>query len=175
MEIQDPAIKMQLNDISTANDAELLNMLPELRKSGRSILVQPLIKRWRMSQSEELSEALFHLFCDIKDQETLSYFMEAISVETDNHFLNSLLSVLWLSSLDASEHLHDLISVALSGDFMTVVEVSTIIENMDVEFNEDEVMEAMYQIDERLTEESDQEYIVVFQQLKEIVNKLNVS
>ena len=87
---------------------------------------------------------------------------------------NLLISILWQSTLDASEYLVDLITIALKGDYLTVLEVSTVIESFDTVFNEEDVMDAIYQIDERMEEESDQELVKMLSSLKKVISELPV-
>ena len=138
-------------------------------------ILKELLKRWRESSNDDFRSAIFEIFSDIKEQEALPYVLEAIEQEQDLDRKNEIISILWMSSIDASEHLVDLVNIALEGNYMTVVEVSTVIESFDSEFGEDEVMESMYQIDEKILEMDSQELATMLLNLKEVVNKLNVT
>ena len=138
-------------------------------------ILKELLKRWRESSNDDFRSAIFEIFSDIKEQEALPYVLEAIEQEQDLDRKNEIISILWMLSIDASEHLVDLVNIALEGNYMTVVEVSTVIESFDSEFGEDEVMESMYQIDEKILEMDSQELATMLLNLKEVVNKLNVT
>ena len=138
-------------------------------------ILNELLKRWRESSHETFRSELFQIFADIKDQEALPSILDALKLENRIDRKNEVISILWMSSLDASEHLVDLVNVALKGNYMTVVEVSTVIESFDSEFGEDEVMEAMYQIDEKLLEVDNPELAALLTNLKEVINNLNVT
>lgn len=138
-------------------------------------ILRELLKRWRESSDETFRSELFQIFADIKDQEALPTILEALKVENRIDRKNEIISILWMSSLDASEHLVDLVNIALKGNYMTVLEVSTVIESFDSEFGEDEVMEAMYQIDEKLLEIDSPELAAMLTNLKDVINTLNVT
>ena len=167
--------KEQLKIISDSKDADLLKRINEFRHTKSAEVVKALLTRWSHSNDEQLNEALFALFRDLKDQEDLISILKAIENEGNLDKKNQLISILWLSQLDASEYLLDLVNLALNGDFMTVVEVSTVIESFDIEFSEDEVMECMYQIDEKLMDVNDEDFSSMLINMKDVINLLNVS
>lgn len=164
-----------LRKLENASDLELLNMLDDLRKDSSPGILAHLLSRWKKSDNKEVTEKLFAYFADLKDADALETVMQAMRSEDNLEKRNSLISVLWLSSLDASEHLEELVEMAIDGDLMSVVEISTVIENLDAEFNEEEIMECIYRIDEELIESDDEDKVSMLDNLKELVNKLKVS
>ncbi|HAW51852.1 MAG TPA: hypothetical protein DCX54_05910 [Flavobacteriales bacterium] len=158
-----------------ASETELVSQKNELRKHLNVKILNVLLRRWRASLNDEFRTEMFQIFSDIKDQEALSCIMDSLEAENRIDRKNEIISLLWMSSLDASDHLVDLVNIALNGNYMTVVEVSTVIESFEGEFGEDEVMESMYQIDEKLLAVENPEFATVLMDLKEVVNKLNVT
>jgi hypothetical protein len=172
---EDQDQKDTLNLALQASDTELINQKSILRRNMNVKILNELLRRWRESSNETFRSELFQIFADIKDQEALPSILETLRMENRIDRKNEVISLLWMSSLDASEHLVDLVNVALKGNYMTVVEVSTVIESFDNEFGEDEVMEAMYQIDEKLLEVDNPELAALLVNLKEVINNLNVT
>ena len=175
MNTEDKKPKDILNIAIQGTDTELVNQKSDLRKYMNTTILTELLKRWRASTNEELRSSLFQIFADIKEQEALPFVLESIEQEENIERKNELISILWMSSIDASENLVDLVNMALEGNYMTVVEISTVIESFDSEFGEDEVMESMYQIDEKLLDVQDPELSTMLVDLKEVINKLNVT
>ena len=175
MNKEDPDQKDTLNLALQASESELVNQKSTLRENMNSRILKELLRRWRESSNETFRSNLMQIFADIKEQEALPYVMEALELENIIERKNEIISILWMSSIDASEHLVDLVNVALKGNYMTVVEVSTVIESFDSEFGEDEVMESMYQIDEKLLEVDNPELVALLVNLKDVVNGLNVT
>ena len=173
--MESKAVEIFLKRLDASGDEQVPELLNEVRVDSSPVIIDRLIKRWKKCEDELIRESLFNYFSDLRDQQALGPIMEAILSESDNQFKNALISTLWMSSLDATEYFSELITVALEGDFMTAVEVSTVIENFDSEFSEDEIMEAMYQLDECIMEESDEEMVRMLNNLKEVINNLNVS
>lgn len=167
--------KDTLSFIHKASEAELVSQKSLLRKYMDTEILNELLKRWSGSSNDEFRTAIFQIFSDIKEQEALPYVMEALEKEKDLERKNEIISILWMSSIDSSEHLVDLVNIALGGNYMTVLEISTVIESFDSEFGEDEVIEAMYQIDEKLLEIDTQELADMIANLKEVINKLTVT
>ena len=171
----DQGSKEQIKLISELSDSDLFNRMHDFRHTKSAEVVKTLLTRWSLSKDDQLNEALLVLFKDLREQEDLPLILNALENESNLEKKNQLISILWLSALDASEHLLDLVNVALNGDYMTVVEVSTVIESFDIEFSEDEVMECMYQIDEKLLDVSDEDFTAMLINMKEVINLLNVS
>ena len=57
---------------------------------------------------------------------------------------------------------------------MTVLEISTVIESFDTVFNEQDIMDIIYQIDERMEEEQSNDLKEMFNSLKKVVSQLPV-
>jgi hypothetical protein len=172
---ENPDKKDALTLALKASESELVNQKNELRKNFNVKILSVLLRRWRESLNDEFRAEMFQLFSDIKDQEALSCIMDSLESENRIDRKNEIISLLWMSSVDASEHLLDLVNIALKGNYMTVVEVSTVIESFESEFGEDEVMESMYQIDEKLLSVDNPELAAVLMDLKDVINKLNVT
>ena len=162
----------QIKEVEKLTDAELKNSMVQLRKDALPGLIPTLLKRWLECQDPQLKEDLYQFFLDTKKQEELPYFMEAIDSENFIDVQSALIAVLWQSSLDASDHLEELVQIALKGDYMCIIEVGTVIENFDIEFEEEPVMDLIYQIEESANEENDAERANLLHGLRQIVSEL---
>lgn len=167
-------IKAQIELLKNGSDEAVISEIKTLRKLGSTALVPVLIERWNNSTNETLNNNIFKLMIDIRPQDALEDIIQAIKNPAYSERKNLLISILWQSSLDASEYLVDLLTVALEGDYITILEVSTVIESFDTVFNEQDIMEAIYQIDERIEEESDEENRNMLNSLKQVISKLPI-
>lgn len=165
-------IQSEVEKLRKLSDVDLIQRITNLRNESLPELTPHLIEKWSQTKNEDLREVLYQFFGDTKDQAELNYFVEAIRNEEFKHLRNELLSVLWQSSLDTSEYLDELIEWAIEGDYMTIVEVSTVIDSMESEFSEDQIMDNIYRIDEGLIDERDEDRIKLLNSLKDVVASL---
>jgi len=170
----DAKIISQIELLKKGSDEAVLRELNTLRKDGSLPLIPVILERWKNSTNETLNKSIFEFMVDIRLQEALSEIIKAIRNPEFAERKNLLIAILWQSVLDPSEYLEDLISIALNGDYMTILEVSTVVESFDAVFNEQEVMDAIYQIDERLDEEQDEIQKNILISLKKVVSQLPV-
>ena len=165
-------VKAQIELLQKGSDEAVINEIKSLRKQGSTALIPVLLERWNNSTNETLNSKIFELMIDLRPQDALENIIQAIKNPEFSERKNVLISILWQSSLDASEYIVDLLTIALEGDYMTVLEVSTVIESFDTVFNEQDVMEAIYQIDERMETEDDEEFRNMLYSLKQVISKL---
>ena len=165
-------LEEQINLLNKISDEDLISDLQGYRKTAQIGLTPHLIRRWVQTKDENLYAQLYQFFLDTQRQDELTYFIEAIQNEDFKNNRSELIAVLWQSPLDASEFFELLVNVALKGDHMTIIEVSTVIDSFDTGFEEDVVLEAVYQIGEAIDEESDEEKVRLLGNLRQIINEL---
>ena len=155
------------------SDPDLLGKIPELRAQNLPELIPDLIDRWMKTGSVELRDSLFQFFIDSKNEEELDYYLEAIADDKNLDHRAELMSILWQSSLDSSSHIEFLVEIALKSDYMTIVETGSIIESYTAEFDEQELTELVYRIDDEIdSEEADEDRIKLLINLKQIIQEL---
>lgn len=165
-------IEKQIQKIISLKDDEFFPFLKELRESAHPEVIPALIERWQRAQNDDIRQEIFSFLVDIKNQDSLQQIFNAIIDEKYREQRIELLSILWQSSLDASHYIDELVELAIRGDYLTIIEVSTIVENLDNSFNEDHVLDMNYNIQEVLYEESNQDRRVILQNLAKIISKL---
>lgn len=159
--------------IQQLSDEELILKLPMMRASIIPEIIPSLVERWFNGRNERLNEAIYNYFLDSRVKEELPYFMEAIRNESYASKINELIAILWQSSLDASDHLIELLEIALKGNYMTLIEVGTVIETFENIFSEEVISEALLIIDKAIEGESDEDRLRLIGNLREITSELH--
>jgi len=162
----------QLSLVQSLSDHELNSRLLNFRKLSLPQLTPYFIDRWYNTKDDALRSGLYQFFLDTKMQEELGFFVEAIENKEYVEKRSELIAVLWQSSLDASECFDKLVHIALNGDLMTIIEVSTVIDSFDMGFEEQVVLDNVYQIGEALEEENDEERAKLLSNLQQIISEL---
>lgn len=163
----------QSHQIQLLSDEELILRLPILRASVIPEIIPLLVEKWYAGRNDRLNESIYNYFLDSKVREELPYFMEAIRSESFAGKRNELIAILWQSSLDASDHLKELIEIALKGNYMTLVEVSTVIETFENIFSEELLSESLLMIDKAMEGEGDEDRLRLIGNLREITSELH--
>jgi hypothetical protein len=117
--------------LQSNNKTDILRALKLLRKEGEASHVSLAIKALANSNDDEISDELVKFLNDLKNQVALTPILEALGNKEYESIQIFLLQAIWNSRLDASEHLEDLVNLATKSDYLTCLEVLTIIENLE--------------------------------------------
>lgn len=142
-----------INDLSSSDEKKALIALKQLRKHGKPEAIKPLIDVLKNSNKESIKTEIISLLYDLKEQNVVDEIILAIE---DDEFTDEkaiLISIFWQSSLDGSAYLSTFIKEAIKGDYMTCIEVLTVVENFDATFQETEVEDLKFDLDEAIDQE----------------------
>ena len=162
-----------IKNLSSKKEEEVLTAIKQLRKHGKPEAIPHLIHLHQTTKNEEVVNHITAFLFDLKDQTAAQPIINAIEQESNNQQKAFLISIFWQSALDASEHLSFLVKQAIIGDYMVAVEALTVIDNFESTFQEDEIMDIEYDLDEAIENESDEkkELLISF---KSAIKSLNV-
>lgn len=162
-----------INSLSTDNTKDVLIAIKQLRKHGKPEAIPHLVELYKKTKDEEIKSSLQNFFFDLKDQLATEAIMQAIENEESLAIKTFLISILWQSSLDASEHISSLINQAINGDYMTCVEVLTVIDSFETTFQEEEIQNLDFDLDDAIdTEYSEKRGILIT--IKNALPSLNI-
>lgn len=172
---EDVDLKEQKHQLSILPEKKLLEILPGLRISAGADLVPVLLDRWLNCRDEILKDSLFQFFADSKNQDELIHYTEAIRSEKFSVVKNKLISILWLSSLDASGCISQLIQSALTGNTESLIEVITVVENIEKKAETNQILMAKQQIESALVSEKNSARRNLLSHLHHILNNMEMS
>ena len=79
-------------------------------------------------------------------------FIEKIQLEEFQPYHQQLVSCMWSSGMNPTEDLHVFSKLAVDGDYMTALEVLTLLENMEGPFDNESLMDAFQDVSEFVEE-----------------------
>ena len=123
-----------LND---ENPVKVLEGISKLRMRGKPEHIERIIEILGETEDQKLLSDIESLLYDLKNEETLPFIITALSAKKAHPKRKVLLSALWQSSLDASNHLDLLVSIAINGDYLECLECLTVIENFEIQPTEE--------------------------------------
>ncbi|HLU83901.1 MAG TPA: HEAT repeat domain-containing protein [Vicingaceae bacterium] len=163
-----------VKDLQTKDVNKVLTAIKQLRKSGKPEAIPPLLEVYLSKPEEEIKQAITELLFDLKADNTTVAIINAIENEKYSSIQPFLISVLWQSSLDASPHIAFLVQQAIDGSYLSCLEVLTVIENFDATFNEDEINDLVYDLEEAIEYEEDEEKQKLLISLRMVLQQLNI-
>ena len=162
-----------LKDISSKDEKKVLTALKQLRKHGKPEAIRPLIEVLKNSTNEIVRSEVLSLLYDLKEQNVVDEIILAIE---DEYFVNEkalLIAIFWQSSLDGSEYLSTFVKEAIRGDYLTCIEVLTVIENFEATFQETEVEDLKYDLDEAIElEETEKRNLLIG--IRKVLGEVNL-
>ncbi len=164
-----------IKDLKSDDTEKVLTAIKQLRLHGQKEAIAEVLAVFIETTNEEIKKSITNLLFDLKSEDSVLPIIKAINDKKYVSIKSFLISIFWQSSLDASEHLGSLVRIASKGDYNSCLEVLTVIETFDTSFDEDQIMDAVYDIEEKLDDyEIDEEYRKLLYLLKETVSSLKV-
>ncbi|MBL4669858.1 MAG: hypothetical protein JKY30_11430 [Flavobacteriales bacterium] len=150
---KDTRLNNIIADLSSLEEKKIFTALKQLRKHGKREAITPLIDLLSSTENEDIKNEITTLLFDLKDQSVVEEII--LALENDNYTteLATLVSIFWQSSLDSSEHITSIVKQAIKGDYMVGIEVLSVIDNYDTTFQETEVEDLKFDLDEAIEEE----------------------
>ena len=163
-----------IKDLTSDDNKKIITALKQLRKHGKAEAINYTILDALVSSDDELiQQEVMNFLFDLKDESTITPLLSAIEDQKYQQYKNRLISIFWESSLNASEHIGFFINQAIKGDYMTCLEVLTVIENFEDSFQEDEIENLKYDLNEAIeTEETEKGPLLI--SLKTALSSLNI-
>lgn len=166
-------LKNIIKDLTSDNEKTVLTGLKQLRKHGKPEAIRPLVGLLKNSLNETIKVETISLLYDLKEQKVVDEIILAIE---DDYFINEkaiLISIFWQSSLDGSEYLSTFVKEAIKGDYMVCVEVLTVVENFDATFQETEVEDLKFDLDEAIDQEETEKRNLLIG-IRKVLDELNL-
>jgi len=164
-----------IKDLKSDDTEKVLTAVKQLRLHGQKEAIAEILEVFTETTNEDVKKSITNLLFDLKDEKAVLPLLKAINDKKYLGIKPFLISIFWQSSLDASEHLGSLVRIASKGDYNSCLEVLTVIETFDTSFDEEQIMDAVYDIEEKLDDyEIDEEYKKLLFLLKETVSSLKV-
>lgn len=139
-------LKEVVKGLKSDDSNEIIKSLRALKIYGDASAAPQIFNLLLIHQDDEVGEEVMKLLASLKDTQMESILINAVKDPKYKDIQQLLLSSMWQSGLNFSEHLLTLVEIALEGDFMVQVECITIIENLEGPFHEEHIMESLLQI-----------------------------
>lgn len=162
-----------IKDLVSDEEKKVLTAIKQLRKHGKPEAIRPIAELLKSTTNETVKSEIISLLYDLKEQTVVDEIILAIE---DDYFIDekaTLISLFWQSSLDGSEHLSTFVKEAIKGDYMIGIESLTVIENFDATFQETEVEDLKFDLDEAISQD-ESEKVNLLISIRQVLDGLNL-
>lgn len=150
---------------------DVLKTLKDIGENGSEEIIPEIMELAANAKSVQVKRESNLILKNIKIKGAEPHFFKAFKNDRLKGHLEELLSAFWHSNLDASGNLQTLIDLAVKADeYMIGFECLTIIENNQTQFQEEELIEAIKNIQVYL--EMGHPQLELLQNLKETLSNL---
>lgn len=164
-----------IKDLKSTDKEKILIAIKQLRSHGQKEAITEVLDVFISTEDSDIKNSITNLLFDLKDEKSIPILLKAINDKKYVSIKTFLVSIFWQSTLDASEHLGTFIRIATKGDYTLCLEVLTVVESFDSSFDEEQIQDAIYDIEEKLDDyELDEEYRKLLYLLKDVVSNLSV-
>ena len=141
-----------LKDLNGSDENKITTAIKQLRKHGNAEAIEPLLDKFISIDNDVIKEDITSLLFDLKDETVVPELIKAIGTPKFEPIKPFIISILWQAAIDSSTHIGVLVKEAIKGNYMTCVEVLTVIESYDSSFNEEEIEDLKFDLDEAIEE-----------------------
>ena len=131
----DKNTKLLLKRLQSANKAEILVAINELKDTGQPELIPALLDVLIIHNDNQIHSAVFGILNDLKNQRCTHEIVNALKSNKYKVFQKSIYVSCWSSGLDYSEYLPFFVDLFIVEDFINAFEVFTLIETFEREFD----------------------------------------
>lgn len=147
-------------DLKSGNDAKILEALEAVSEHGSAEMMSPLIQLFVSNPSAEVMKSLENILFNLKDPSVIPALIDLL--KSDDHAANrtAIMSVIWQSGLDVSEHVVLLTNIAMAGDYMTAFEALTVIDSQEV-FQDELLQDSIKMLDKAVERKGDTQALLL--------------
>lgn len=160
-----------IEQLQDKNSAVVLKGIDAARNHG-NIKVFPFVLDVVLNHEDDtvVYEAK-NLIFDTKDVKALPMIMERLTSSLANNRKNILLAAIWEAGFNAEEYLEDIVQMGIEGDYLALVEVLSIVDNVDYELSYELVSDLNLSINEWIEDNFEDDKVPLLQTLAMLLNE----
>ncbi len=120
-------------DLKSKNERKIIGALKLVPHEGSPKMIVPMFEILLGHASDDVKMLLEKTVFNLKDPACVDPLISLLEHKKYCDIQTAVLTSIWQSGLDVSNHIEILVDTAINGDYMTVIEVITIIEHIEVD------------------------------------------
>jgi hypothetical protein len=139
--------KILAEQLKSANKELILDTIKSLRHDGNDEVLEILTQIYLNQTNNEISEAIYRFFCDLKNQTSAETVIQLIKNPEYHQAKKMLVSSCWQSRLNYILYLETFIAMVFNEPFELAFEAFTVVENMEARVSEQRKNELLAFVD----------------------------
>jgi len=119
-------------DLASKNERKIIGALKRIPHEGTPAMIRPMFDLLLDGVTGEQQLLLDKVLHNLKDKECRTPLIDLLKEDAYYEVQPAILASIWQSGLDVQDEVEFLTDVAINGEFMTVLEVVTILENLEL-------------------------------------------
>jgi len=161
-----------LQNLKAKNNGLVLKALQDAKQRGSIHVLPGIIEALLQTEDDLVYEEAKSILFELKASKAGEVIIDYLKKDSSAGHRDILVSALWQSSIACEEYLSFLTELACKENYMTTLEVLTVIENMEGQLNDEEVLECIATINESLENGGDENKIKLLTSLVEVLELL---
>ncbi|GAB4375812.1 MAG: hypothetical protein Kow0075_02450 [Salibacteraceae bacterium] len=154
MKAEDKKRKELIDDLRSGNETKVIAALKRVPSEGSVEMIEPLLELLETNPSREVGKLLDNVLNNLKNPHSVDGIVKWLKNPAKKALHARLLSAIWHSGLPVSEHVVVFTQLAIDGDYMTAVEVMTVLDNTEG-FTDEDLSESIRILDKAIETPSD--------------------
>ena len=164
--------KTWIKNLDSSDEKVVSGALKNIAKNGTILSADALLKLLvSNSSSEKIQQELKDILESVKSKAMLEVIIQWLDDERSKEHKAFLISCIWEAGFEAEGHFETLAEHGIKGDYMTMLEVLTVIENFEGAIPEGQIINVNLSIDEALEEDQNDKTALLLS-LKEVIQNL---
>lgn len=152
-------LKKLIAELESRDERKVIGALKRVPHEGTPEVVKPMLYILNQSPSKDVQMLLEKSLFNLKDPNSIHPLIDGLSDPALEGIQAEILMCIWQSGLDASEHLELLIDIAIEKEYMTAVEVMTIVDNLE-HYPDELLSQSIKKLDKALETKDDKSALI---------------
>ena len=139
----DKKTKEIVSSLKSADEKIVLRAIKTSKVHGNPVIFEALLELLLKTSNDKIRLEILQFLNDLKSTDAIPTLIDAINDEKYLEYRAHLIGVFWNSPLNPNEHISLFVKTAIEGSFMEALECSTVIDNIEPPFPEEEVNESV--------------------------------
>ncbi|MFM7023982.1 MAG: hypothetical protein ACKOXB_13505 [Flavobacteriales bacterium] len=161
-----------LQNLKAKNHGLVLKALQDAKQRGTIHVLPGVIEALLQSDDDLVYEEAKSILFELKVGKAGEVLVDYLQKDSSAGHRDVLVSALWQSSAACEEYLTFLVELACNENYMTTLEVLTVIENLEGELNDDEVTECISALNDCIENGGDEEKMKLLSSMVEVLENL---
>ncbi len=168
-------VKALIEQLFNEDDDVVIEAISALKDKGDEQLIAPLFDLLVTAPAYGVTFAITDLLANMKHKAAIEKFEELFSLPKYQPIAHHTLSIFWNSTFSekANAHISRIVEMGLAGEFATLLEAVTLIENLSAPFDEAQLLDGISQCKTYIASHKGDERLALVKQLADVLTDMD--